>query len=482
MELKTTEQRYREFLDTLPLSTLRILGRQLGMSHASSNNKSVLIDEIIDILTGKQQPVPRSNRGAPVKQTYIDPAIFDKLDEIKRLGADDRREREAVFEVASDEHDAPPSYEAPVYTGILEITGGGYGFVRAHNCQPSATGEDVFLPAPFIHARKLREGDFIACTAKPRQKNDSAAVESLLSVNGLPVGGYEDRPHFDSLTAQYATQKICLSEGCNELSLRILDLFSPIGKGQRALIIAPPKAGKTTLLKNVAHAVGEYHRELVLIVLLIDERPEEVTDMCESVPAAQIISSTFDEGAEHHVRAARLALEHAKRYAELGKDVVILLDSLTKLTRAYNYLSDNSGKTLSGGLDAGAFSEPKRFFGAARNTKEAGSITILATVLVETGSRMDDVIYEEFKGTGNSDIFLSRELAERRVFPAIDIRRSGTRKEELLLSSDELGAVYKLRERGITDTAGILEMLKRTSDNTEFIARLPEWLRIYKNS
>ena len=483
MELKTAEQRYREFLETLPLSTLRILGRQSGVGHASSNNKNVLIGEIVNILTGKQAPAPRSNRGAPAKQTYIDPSILEKLSEIKRIGEADARERENILEVASGENNAPPLFDAPVYTGILDITQGGYGFVRARNCQPSTTGEDVFIPAPLIHSWALREGDFIACTAKPRQKNDSAAVGELLSVNGLPVGRYEKRPHFDALTAQYAKEKISLSEGSDDLALRILDLFAPIGRGQRALVIAPPKAGKTTLLKSVARAIGERHGEMMLIVLLIDERPEEVTDMRESVPGAEIVSSTFDEGAEHHVRAAHLALEHAKRYAEQGKDVVILLDSLTKLTRACNYLCDNSGKTLSGGLDAGAFAEPKRFFGTARNTREAGSVTILATVLVDTGSRMDDVIYEEFKGTGNCDIFLSRDLAERRIFPAIDIRRSGTRKEELLLSADELAAVYKLRERGLTENAaGLIEMIKRTSDNKELIARIPEWIRVYKNS
>ena len=482
MELKTAEQRYREFLDTLPLSTLRILGRQTGVLHSSSNNKSALIDEIINILTGKQAPAPRSNRGAPVKQTYLDPAILDKLAQLRRIGEEDARERESVLEVASADRDTAPSFDAAVYTGILELMQGGYGFVRAHNCQPSAAGEDVFIPAPAIHSRGLREGDLVACTAKPRQRNDAAAMEELLGVNGLPVGRYEKRPHFDALTAQYATEKIVLSKGNNELSLRILDLFVPLGKGQRALIIAPPKAGKTTLLKQVARAIGEYHPELVLIVLLIDERPEEVTDMRESVPSAEIVCSTFDEGAEHHVRAAHLVLEHAKRFAEHGRDVVILLDSLTKLTRACNYLADSSGKTLSGGLDAGALAEPKRFFGAARNTREAGSVTILATALVETGSRMDEVIYEEFKGTGNSDIFLSRDLAERRIFPAIDIRRSGTRKEEFLLTEEELAAVYKLRERGLTENAaGIVEMMKRTSDNAEFVARLPEWLRVYKN-
>lgn len=481
MELKTTEQRYREYLDTLPLSTLRILGRQHGVGRASSNNKKVLVESITQILTGKMQPAPRSNRGAPAKLTYVDPAILDRLAQIKRTGEEESRARENILEVASDGARREP-YDAPVYTGILEIMQGGYGFVRAHNCQPSSTGEDVFIPAPMIHNCALREGDYIACTAKTRQKNDSAAIATLLSVNGLAVGKYEKRPYFDALTAQYPNEKIELSDGSDLISLRLLDLFVPIGKGQRALIIAPPKAGKTTLLKEIAGAVSRSQRGIELIVLLVDERPEEVTDIRTSVKGAEVVYSTFDEGAEHHIRAAELTVAHAKRLAEQGKDVVILLDSLTKLTRAYNYITENSGKTLSGGLDAGALSEPKRFFGAARNTLEAGSITILATALVDTGSRMDDVIYEEFKGTGNADVFLSRDLAERRIFPAIDIRRSGTRKEELLLTPDELAAVYKLRERGITEnSAGVIEMMRRTRDNEEFIARLPEWLRIYKN-
>ena len=477
MELKTTEQRYREFLDTLPLSTLRILGRQYGVAAASSSQKSALVSDIIDILTGKTQPVPRSNRGAPAKQTYIDPAIVDRLNEIRSRADEDGWQRKVIFEVASPDEAGHSSYDDPVYTGILEITPGGYGFVRADNCQPSAAGKDVFLSAPYIHAMELRTGDFIACTAQPRQKNEAAAILELLSVNGLPQGKYNARPVFETLTAVYPTEKIGLSEQCGDDALRMLDLFVPIGKGQRALITAPPKAGKTTLLKSVARAIHQFHRDIVLLVILIDERPEEVTDIGSAVRGSTVVSSTFDEAAEHHVRAAQLLLEHAKRLVEHGKDVVILLDSLTKLTRAYNNVVESSGKTLSGGLDPAALAGPKRFFGAARKTKEAGSLTILATALVETGSRMDDVIYEEFKGTGNADIFLSRELAERRIFPAIDLRRSGTRKEELLLSAEEMEAVGQFRVHGLTDTAAIKEILGRTADNAELVSRLPEWLR-----
>ena len=477
MELKTTEQRYREFLDTLPLSTLRILGRNTGVAHASSSNKNVLIGEIIDILTGVKPPAPPSNRGAPVKQTYLDPSVPERLEEIRRSAS----QPEEVLEVASGERTDAPAFDEPVYTGILELMQGGYGFARARNCQPSATGEDVFVPAPVIHANALREGDLIACTATPRQRGESAAIGTLLGVNGRPAAACAARPRFDALTALYPDEKIALSADNSAPALRLLDLFAPIGKGQRALIVAPPKAGKTTLLKEIARAVAELHPTLMLIVLLIDERPEEVTDFRETVKGAEVISSTFDEGAEHHVRAARLTLEYAKRNAELGRDVVILLDSLTKLTRACNYLADNTGKTLSGGLDASALAMPKRFFGTARKTKEAGSVTILATVLTETGSRMDEIIYEEFKGTGNADIFLSRELAERRIFPALDLRRSGTRREELLLSDEERTAVRRLREAGMTDTPDLLEKLRRTKNNEEWIARLSEWLRVYNN-
>ena len=473
------ENRYREFLDALPLATLRVIGRKYGAQQASASHKDDLIDSIIGILTGSIQPTPRSNRGAPAKLNYIDPAVLEELEKIKREGAG---REEGDFVVESPEYVRDTPAVGAVSTGILEITQGGYGFLRAKNCQPSVDG-DVFIAAPIIHALRLRAGDFIACTTKPRLKSDSPAVEEILSVNGMPLGKYEQRPFFDSLTAKYACEKIALSNGCEDLSLRALDLFSPIGKGQRALIIAPPKAGKTTLLKTIARAISEKHREICLIILLIDERPEEVTDIRTSVQNAEVIYSTFDEGADHHIRAAELTLAHAKRMVELGEDVVILLDSLTKLTRAYNYAVESTGKTLSGGLDAAALAEPKRFFGAARNTMQAGSLTILATALVETGSRMDDIIYEEFKGTGNCDIFLSRELAERRVFPAIDIRRSGTRKEELLLTKEELEGVYKMREYGLVENvAGLFDMMKRTKLNSDFIARLPEWLRVYKNT
>ena len=474
--MNAIEQKYYDYMDQIAISVLRVIGREVGIPNASSKNKDDLIRNITAIYTGKRAPEAISKRGAPVKQKFISPEYMQGLEKI-------RKECEVLAVEQGVTAEVPAASEgARTYGGILEIVSGGYGFLRVNNCQPTAGGGDVFISAPAIHALRLREGDYITCSARASQKNASPAIETLIAVNGQPVGAYENRLLFENLTAQYATEKIKLSGSNSPLSLRLLDLFAPVGKGQRALIIAPPKAGKTTLLKEIAGSIVENHKDISLIILLIDERPEEVTDMKASVPDAEIVYSTFDEGADHHVRAAYLTLQHAKRLTEQGKDVVILLDSLTKLTRAYNNVTESSGKTLSGGLEAAALAEPKRFFGAARNTKEAGSLTILATALVDTGSRMDDVIYEEFKGTGNSDIFLSRELAERRIFPAIDIRRSGTRKEELLLSEEEISAVYKMRERGLTDNiAGLLDMMRRTVDNEEFISRLPEWIKIYKN-
>ena len=484
MDSKSISERFHDYLSTLSLNDLRTFGRFQGVHAATQSKKENLIEEIVNILTGKVTPtLPKSDSkpvGAPPKSCVLNPEILPKLEEIRRAYDEEEREKRFVFSVASDDLCDEDTFDTPVYSGILEIMPNGYGFLRSKNCQPTS-GKDVFVPAQVIHSMQLREGDFVSCTARPSQKNDSAAIWNVLTVNSFPIGKYERRPHFDSLTAQYPNRKLKLSGKNSPLSLRVLDLFVPIGLGQRGLIIAPPKAGKTTLLKEIARSIASQYNDISLIVLLIDERPEEVTDFRKSVSNAEVIYSTFDEGAEHHIRAAELTLEHAKRAAEQGMDVVILLDSLTKLTRAYNNVTESSGKTLSGGLEASAFTGPKRFFGTARNTVEGGSVTILATTLVDTGSRMDDVIYEEFKGTGNADIFLSRELAEKRIFPAIDITHSGTRKEELLLSQEELKTEYELRERGYTNNVpALLDLLKKTETNEEFLLRFPEWKKIFK--
>ncbi len=477
MDLVLVQTKLTEYLNTLPLPTLRIIGRRYGLGNSTNIHKPDLIKIMVDIMTGRMEPPPRSNRGAPAKDTYVDPNIITQIEQI-RHEADEIAEADSDLQVHAGIGHSP----ARLAMGVLEIIPSGYGFLRAENCQPSTTGSDVFISGASIHALRLRQGDLVTCTTKPRVRNDSPAIDSVLSVNGVDIGLYENRLAFDSLTPVYPSEKIELSRGSNDLSLRAIDFFTPIGKGQRGLIIAPPKAGKTTLLKSIASAITTNYPDIKLFVLLIDERPEEVTDFRTSVPSAEVIYSTFDESPEHHIRAATLTIERAKRLVEIGKDVVVLLDSITKLTRAYNFAGPGSGKILTGGLDAAAFLEPKRFFGAARNLAEQGSLTVLATALVDTGSRMDDVVYEEFKGTGNCDIVLSRELAEKRTFPAIDLRRSGTRKEELLLAPDELDAVIRLRDRGFLDnTPGILDMLGRTEDNSEFIDRLPEWMRIYKS-
>ena len=474
MQERTLEEEYRAYLETLPIQTLRTLGRKFGSTAESRKTKHDCINGILDLLLGRADPAPASKKGAPVKQNYLDPAIITHLEELRLKRERQKPKTINAFVVHSPVQQPKSFYEQTVYKGILELMSGGYGFLRARNCQPSE--KDVFIAAPFIQSLKLREGDLVACTARPSERNESAAFSELMSVNGVPYNEYnKERPKFESLTACYPEQRIPLSERGGELSLRMLDAFVPIGKGQRALIIAPPKAGKTALLKDIAVSMERMRPDVHLIVLLIDERPEEVTEFRRAVPGSDVFYSTFDEDAYHHVRAVQLSIAHAKRLCEQGRNVAILLDSLTRVTRAYNQVTEPSGKVLTGGLDAAAFQEPKRFFGAARNTVEGGSITIIATVLVDTGSRMDDVIYEEFKGTGNCDIVLSRELAERRCFPAIDLKRSATRKEELLLSDEELAAVRKLRDKHITDDeSAVIELMKKSKNNGEFFAKLKE--------
>lgn len=470
MPEKTLEEEYREYLSTLSIQTLRTLGRKLGIPAECRKTKPSCVNGLLDLLMGRADPVPVSGKGAPVKQNYLDPSIIRRLEEM-RLVRERQIERPVTTMTVSSGKKETSFYDRPVFTGILEMMSGGYGFLRAKNCQPTSGG-DVFIAAPLIHSNKLREGDLVACTAKPSEKEEAAAFQELLSVNGIPCGDHEKRGSFDALTACYPEQRIPLSEKGKELSLRVIDLFSPIGKGQRALIIAPPKAGKTTLLKEIASACDRMRPNVELIVLLIDERPEEVTDIRRTVTSARVIYSTFDRGEHHHIHAASLTLEHAKRLVEAGKDVVILLDSITRLTRAYNAVT-NSGRMLSGGLDPQALIEPRKFFGAARNTEDGGSLTIIATALVDTGSRLDDVIYEEFKAAGNMEIVLSRELAERRIFPAIDIKSSGARKEELLLSEKELDLSCRLRQMigRQLNSEGLYALMNKTRTNAELIER-----------
>lgn len=359
--------------------------------------------------------------------------------------------------------------------GTLEVLAEGYGFLRPRGLLPS--DHDIYVSASQIRRFGLRNGDLVWGLIRPPK--DQEHYEALLRVEVVNYSDPEEarkRPHFEKLTPIFPDERLVLETKKSELTARVIDIFSPIGKGQRALIVSPPKAGKTTVLKNLANAVTTNQPDVILMVLLVDERPEEVTDMARSVDG-EVIASTFDRPAEEHMRVANLALEKAKRLVEVGKDVVLLLDSITRLARASNLVVPPSGKTLSGGMDPAALYFPKRFFGAARNIEEGGSLTIIGTALVDTGSRMDEVIYEEFKGTGNMEVHLSRKLSEQRIFPAIDITRSGTRREELLMSPEDLQRVWVLRRR-ITnvDEAEVLNLilgkLRSSATNSEFLATI----------
>jgi len=363
-------------------------------------------------------------------------------------------------------------------TGVLYIAEEGYGFLKASESSSSRTG-DVYVSQSQIRRFSLRTGDQVSGQVRtPKDGERYFGLVRVEAVNGIDPESSRERPHFEKLTPIFPNERIDLETESKLLSTRLIDLISPVGRGQRGLIVSPPKAGKTTLLKDIAHGIVTNTTDIHLMVALIGERPEEVTDMTRSING-EVFSSTFDEPVEDHCKVAELVLERAKRLVEMGRDVVILLDSLTRLTRAYNLAVPTSGRTLSGGIDPIALYPPKRFFGAARNAEDGGSLTILAACLVDTGSRMDDVIYEEFKGTGNMEVHLDRKLAEKRVYPAIDIARSGTRREELLLDEETLKQVWLLRRMltmvtsdGMNSseaTEKVVEKLLGTKNNAEFL-------------
>lgn len=361
--------------------------------------------------------------------------------------------------------------------GVLDIVSqDGYGFLRPINYSPSQ--EDIYISSSQIRRFGLRNGDKVGGKARPPKESERYyGLMHVETVNGKNPEEAKERPHFPALTAIYPDQQLVLETTRGRLGSRMIDMFSPIGFGQRGLIVAPPKAGKTSLIKEIANGITENHPDVELIVLLLDERPEEVTDIERSVKA-DVVSSTFDLQPQNHTRVSELVLERAMRLVEDKRDVVILMDNITRLARAYNLVIPPSGRTLSGGIDPAAFYRPKKFFGAARNIEEGGSLTILSTALIDTGSRMDDVIYEEFKGTGNMELHLSRELAERRVFPAIDIKRSSTRKEELLVSKEQLEETWKMRRLMKGDSLGyteqLLEMMRQTKNNEELCLALKD--------
>lgn len=365
-------------------------------------------------------------------------------------------------------------------SGILEILPDGYGFLRGLDFNFSNSANDAYVSNTQIKKFGLRNGDIVTGQVRsPKEQERYAALLKIEAINYLPVEESKKRPLFDNLTPIFPNQQIKFEYDPMKLTGRITDLFAPVGKGQRGLIVAPPKSGKTEILKELAHGIEKNHPEVILMVLLVDERPEEVTDMQRSVKG-DVYSSTFDMPAQNHVRTAELVIEKAKRLVEMNKDVVILLDSITRLARAYNTVTPSSGKVLTGGVDANALHKPKRFLGAARNIENGGSLTIMSTALIETGSKMDEVIFEEFKGTGNMEVILSRTIADRRIYPAIDVVKSGTRKEELLYSPGNLQKVWALRTVMTTMTSEvealkfIYSKMQMTGDNEEFLSKMNE--------
>ncbi len=388
------------------------------------------------------------------------------------------RKSELIFEITKIWTEKDQTLYAE---GLLEILPDGYGFLRPFRYVPSQ--DDIYVSPSQIRRFDLRTGDVVGGQVRPPRDNERYfALLRVEKINGQSIEQAAQRIHFDALTPIYPNERINLEVGPELAVTRLIDLVAPLGKGQRGLIVSPPKAGKTVLLKQIANSITTNYPEIKLMVLLIDERPEEVTDMQRSVQG-DVISSTFDEPAENHVKVAEMVLERAKRLVEHKQDVVILLDSITRLARAYNLVEPPSGRTLSGGVDPSALHKPKRFFGAARNVEEGGSLTILATALVETGSRMDDVIFEEFKGTGNMELILDRKLADRRIFPAIDIKRSGTRKEELLLSKEEMEIMWGFRKTfsQATTTEAIeflIDILKKTKSNRELLLKTADLSKV----
>lgn len=400
---------------------------------------------------------------------------FKKEELIDLLKKQSENEKNSAVEQEPNEKYKVNGENDTIVNGILEVLPDGYGFLRGENYLP--TPKDVYISPVQIKRFRLNTGDMIKGIArKPSEDERFPALIYVGEVNGQSPDNAYRRKSFDDLIPIYPTERLKLETTSNEYAMRIIDLISPVGKGQRGMIVAQPKVGKTTLLKKIANSISTNNPEVELIVLLIDERPEEVTDMKRSIKG-EVIYSTFDELPEHHVKVAEMVLERAKRLTEQKKDVVILLDSITRLARAYNLVVPASGRTLSGGLDPSSLHKPKRFFGAARNIENGGSLTILATALIETGSRMDDVIFEEFKGTGNMEVHLDRKLSEKRIFPAIDINKSGTRREELLLSKEEQEAVYVLRKAlsnlNTADvTEQILSQIVSTKNNKELIEKI----------
>jgi len=500
------------------LSELKELAEQMGVKNAKKLTKQELVYKILDqqAITGeapgakKEKPAAEGRTMRPRKRENVAPAAknekqqsseevlntsnteaevpvtkFEEPQQQKPVREENQqrehnrgpREERQGNQNQHQQHNRPNIKEfdgAISNEGVLEIMQDGYGFLRSSDYNYLASPDDIYVSPSQIKLFGLKTGDTVKGSIRPPKEGEKYfALLKVESVNGKTTEEIRDRVAFEYLTPLFPEEKLKLSTAPDNMSTRILDLFSPIGKGQRGMIVAQPKTGKTVLLKNIANAIAENHPEVYLLVLLIDERPEEVTDMARSVKA-EVIASTFDEQAERHVKVASIVLEKAKRMVECGHDVVILLDSITRLARAYNTVVPSSGKILSGGVDANALHKPKRFFGAARNIENGGSLTIIATALIETGSKMDEVIFEEFKGTGNMELQLDRKLSNKRVYPAIDVPASGTRREDLLMREDELQRVWILRKYMSDMNSNeamefLLSKMKGTRNNDEFL-------------
>lgn len=454
----------------MTLSDLKDMAKELGIKGVSSMKKG----ELVDLLTAvKEQRNVQKNvqRTTEQKTETKQEAVGESAGRAVRRQQPEESEKTNKSAVVDSSLDS--GKEA---NGILEVMPDGFGFIRCENYLPGEN--DIYVSPAQIKRFNLKSGDIIVGNQKIKtEKEKFAALLYVKSVNGYPVEESMKRKNFEELTPIFPDERIKLeNKYANGVSMRIMDLLAPIGKGQRGMIVAPPKAGKTTLLKQIAVSISRSYKDMHLIVLLIDERPEEVTDIRETIegPNVEVIYSTFDELPEHHKRVSEMVLERAKRLVEHKEDVVILLDSITRLARAYNLTVPPSGRTLTGGLDPAALHMPKKFFGAARNMREGGSLTVLATALVETGSKMDDVIFEEFKGTGNMELVLDRKLQEKRIFPAIDVAKSGTRRDDLLLTPLELEAVEAMHKefsgnRAEDTIEEVLKLFVRTKDNEEFL-------------
>lgn len=480
MERRSFISMMRERYESIYLADLKEMAKNRGIKIVPGMKKADIVEAMLEKDKEESEQKEESRMEAAKKEEA-------KIEEAKP-----QENRKPEYKKSSDQSEKPEkkqSYDAAMLSkeelteldsgrtarGILEVMQDGFGFIRCENFLPGEN--DVYVAPSQIRRFGLKTGDYVTGNTRIKTQNEKfAALLYLKSVNGLLPEEASKRCNFEDMTPIFPNERIQLEAPGAPISMRIMDLISPVGKGQRGMIVSPPKAGKTTLLKDVAKSVKRSNPDMHMIILLIDERPEEVTDMKEEVegPNVEVIYSTFDETPEHHKRVSEMVIERARRLVEYKKDVIILLDSITRLTRAYNQVIPSSGRTLSGGLDPAALHMPKRFFGAARNMREGGSLTILATALVDTGSKMDDVVYEEFKGTGNMEMVLDRKLSERRIFPAIDIPKSSTRREDLLLSDEEYEAISIIRKalnsvRPDEAVDRVLDMFTRTKNNAEFV-------------